>query len=41
VDLCPRFLVPFLRSIFDPFFGLRAFCNLLVLLGFLDFEVGF
>jgi hypothetical protein len=28
VDLCPRFLVPFLRSIFDPFldFSLRAIC---------------
>jgi hypothetical protein len=41
VDFSVRFLVPFLRSIFDPFFGLRAFCNLLVLRDFLDFEVGF
>ena len=28
MDLCPRFLVPFLRSIFDPFLAnsLRAIC---------------
>jgi hypothetical protein len=25
VDLCPRFLVPFLRSIFDPFLALVRF----------------
>jgi hypothetical protein len=41
VDFSVRFLVPFLRSIFDPFFGLRAFCNLLVLRDFFDFEGGF
>ncbi len=41
VDFSVRFLVPFLRSIFDPFFGLRVVRDLLDLLGFLDFEVGF
>jgi hypothetical protein len=25
VDLCPRFLVPFLRSIFDPFLAFARF----------------
>jgi hypothetical protein len=35
------FLLPFLRSIFDPFFGLRVFSKLLVLRDFLKLYGGF
>ena len=41
VDFSVRFLVPFLRSIFAPFFGLFSPRDLLVSKGFLDFGGGF